>query len=121
MFRALLPLAFVSTTLTCPGLTVHVAPDGDDANPGTADQPVRTLEEARDRVRAEARQGGHRAVLRGGIHTRLVSFKLDPADSGLPDAPNVYESWPGETAVLVGGITVPPDALQSARNTLLFD
>ena len=34
------------------GLRLHVAPDGSDQNPGTADKPFATLEKARDALRA---------------------------------------------------------------------
>jgi hypothetical protein len=36
---------------------IYVAPNGNDSNPGTKDQPFGTLERARDEVRALIRHG----------------------------------------------------------------
>ena len=53
-----LALTFLLITITLgaeanppEGTTVHVATDGDDRNPGTADRPLATLAAARDLVR----------------------------------------------------------------------
>jgi hypothetical protein len=86
----------------------YVAPDGSDSNSGGMDDPFRTLEAARDAIRALKQQGGLPAggvtvYLRGGTYSRSESFKLTEEDSGTADAPIVYRSYPGETARLSGG------------------
>lgn len=74
---------------------VIISPDGSDSNPGTIDQPVQTLEQARAILRM---QGGGTAWLRGGEYYRTTSFVLGP-----PDSSTIWRSWPGEEAYLIGG------------------
>lgn len=63
----------------------HVAPDGDDANPGTKDRPFATLERARTAAREQERSGDDYATIRlaPGIHRRTKPFLLDSRDSRL--------------------------------------
>ena len=74
------------------GTTVHVATDGDDRNPGTADRPLATLAAARDRVRTEkaSRGGPITVVVRGGTYYLPETLALTPEDSGSATAPIVY-------------------------------
>jgi len=95
----------------------HVAPDGDDDNPGTREKPFATPEAARDAIRrlkrrkgASALRGGATVYLCGGIYERTGTFKLEKRDSGTPDAPIVYRSRRGETARFVGGRKIPGEA-----------
>lgn len=89
-----------------------LAPDGDDANPGTAAQPFRTLERARDALRERRRDGplpdgGVAIVLKGGVYPRLEgSFTLSAEDSGTATAPVVYRAAPGQRPVLRAGHAV---------------
>jgi len=81
-----------------------VATDGDDANPGTPEQPFATLHRARDAARA-ARAEQARTVtiqVRGGTHYLAEPLVLSPEDSGTPDAPIRYEAAPGEQPTLSG-------------------
>lgn len=86
-----------------------VAPDGDDANPGTATRPFRTLERARDAVRERRKQGplpagGVAIVLKDGVYPRLTgSFALSAEDSGTTAAPVVYCAAPGAHPILRAG------------------
>jgi len=89
----------------------YVAPDGDDAAPGTRERPFKTLERARDTVRAlkaagPLPPGGIAVVLRGGVYRRTTSFTLGPEDSGTKSAPILYCAAPGERVILRGGRTV---------------
>lgn len=82
----------------------HVATDGNDANPGTEAKPFASLEAARDAVRKLAhREQPVRVWIRGGLYQRDRGFELGARDAGTPDAPTIYESYPGEVARLVGG------------------
>ncbi len=89
-----------------------IAPSGNDANPGTREQPFATLEAARDAVRTLRNihglpPGGVVVNLRGGVYLRDKTFNLTAEDSGTTEAPIVYRSAPGERAVLNGGIALP--------------
>jgi hypothetical protein len=86
-----------------------VAPDGDDANPGTAAAPLATLERARDAVRALRAQAPRRDVcvlLRGGTYRigRTVVFSME--DSVAAGYSTTYAAWPGETPVLSSGVPI---------------
>ncbi|MFP4173243.1 MAG: hypothetical protein ACLFV4_10065, partial [Candidatus Hydrogenedentota bacterium] len=43
-------------------VTVHVAPGGDDAHPGTADQPLETIQAAQEAVRALLAEDNAQAI-----------------------------------------------------------
>lgn len=86
-----------------------VATDGADSNPGTVDAPFRTLEAARNAIRAAKTPEGSHVLLREGTYTRSKCFALTAQDSGTAEAPIVYTSWPGESATLLAGKAVPAD------------
>ncbi|GAA3455688.1 ricin-type beta-trefoil lectin domain protein [Dactylosporangium matsuzakiense] len=88
--------------------TYYVAPDGDDANPGTITAPLRTVQRARDVVRTvNANMSGDIAVyLRGGTYPVSATVEFGPADSGTNGHRIVYAAYPGETPVLSGGVPV---------------
>jgi len=86
---------------------LHVATNGDDANPGTEAKPFATLARARDEIRG-LRQGGplREAVtvrVRGGTYCLGQTLKLGPEDSGTPDFPVVYAARAGERPIVIGG------------------
>jgi hypothetical protein len=95
--------------LPAPALELFVAPDGDDANKGTRDQPFATLERAREAIRTlktarGTRKPGSLVVnLRGGEYARGRTFTLTSEDSGTATAPVIYRAVPGEQPVLSGG------------------
>ena len=84
-----------------------VAPQGNDANPGTREKPFATLEKARDAIRA-LKAGG---ALPGPVGVSLLpgeypmerTFELTAADSGTEAAPIVYRADKKGAAVLYGG------------------
>jgi len=91
--------------------TFHVAPAGDDANPGTKARPFATPARAMEAVRAAraAMVRGETAVapvtvlLHGGAYELRGPLVFTPADSGSAGAPVTWASAPGERAVLSGG------------------
>ena len=85
----------------------HVAPNGNDANPGTAEKPFATLEKARDARRG---QGGGTVWLDAGTYSQDKMFLLGPEDSGTPDAPVVYRAKEGADVRISGGRTIPVSA-----------
>src|SRR5215217_3159026 len=86
-------------------LRLHVALDGNDTWPGTQDRPLRTLHEARDRVRQGKREqsGPITVLLHGGTHELSTTLELSSADSGTEFAPVTYLAAPGELVTISGG------------------
>ena len=85
------------------GETFYVAPDGNDANPGTEAKPFLTLAKSRDAIRAYRKTnplpaGGITVYLREGEYNLGETFILTPQDSGEEGKPVVYRSYPKETA-----------------------
>ncbi|MBO4269891.1 RICIN domain-containing protein [Microbispora triticiradicis] len=88
--------------------TYYVAPDGNDANPGTIASPFRTLQRARDVVRTvNANMSGDIYVyLRGGNYPVGSTIDFTPADSGTNGYRVIYAAYQNETPVLNGGVQV---------------
>ena len=79
----------------------YVAPTGNDANPGTIDQPWRTIQKA-----AQTLLAGETVYIRAGTYQERVL----PQHSGSPGNEITYAAYPGETATIDGtGITLPDD------------
>ena len=79
----------------------YVAPNGNDANPGTLAQPWRTIQHAADTLTA-----GDTVYIRAGTYPERVI----PQHSGSAGQPITYAAYPGETVTLDGtGITLPDD------------
>ena len=87
-----------------PGRVLHVAPDGNDTNPGTRTKPFATVNRALAANReAGAAQGGTVIELAAGRYPLTETIKLTDADSGKPYAPlSIRAATPG-TAVISGG------------------
>lgn len=87
----------ILTTATACSAAIHVSPGGDDANPGTSERPLATIQRA---VALSRGTGDRNIVLRGGWYLD-VAVTLTAEDSGL-----TIESAPGEKAHLFGGIPI---------------
>ena len=94
--RALAPIATL-LTLALGAAEIHVAPTGDDSNPGTALAPVATLQTARDLAREVPTGQPRRLVLHDGSYPN-ARLLLGPEDSGLQ-----IEAAPGARPRLLGG------------------
>ncbi len=70
----------------------HVSTDGDDANPGTAERPIKTIGRASRMLKA-----GDRCIISGGIYRETV---VPP--SGSATAPVIYRARPGEQVIISG-------------------
>lgn len=97
---------------TPPGGSFHVSPTGSDTNPGTRDQPFRTLERAKAAVRAQKAEGlpsgGLTVWIHGGIHERSAPLLLEAADSGLSaEQPIRWSGFSGSEARISGGKVIP--------------
>ncbi|NMC21558.1 MAG: hypothetical protein GYA33_14205, partial [Thermogutta sp.] len=98
-------------TLPRPTTRLYVAPDGNDASPGTADRPLATLEGARDAVRrlktgSGLPEGGVAVVIRGGLYPRTTAWELEEQDSGEEGRPVIYQAAEGEKPVFTGGVVL---------------
>ena len=71
----------------------YVAPNGDDANPGTEAQPWRTIQKAADTLVA-----GDTVYVRAGTYAERVV----PRNSGAEDSAITYTAYPGETVTIDG-------------------
>jgi hypothetical protein len=109
-------LAPLSASSRRQGADLYVAPNGDDRwsgrlaapNPAHTDGPFRTLERARDTIRAwkgsdRLPRKGVIVALRGGVYALAHPFTLAFEDSGTADAPIRYQAYSGEEVRLVGG------------------
>ncbi|MHC4180716.1 MAG: hypothetical protein ACYSWU_24720, partial [Planctomycetota bacterium] len=106
-------LCLVIIAIDCtPGFAfeLHVAPEGDDGNPGTKERPLATLHRARDVLRMQRRESGKSrdepviVYLRGGTHYLARPLVLTPEDSGSPKAPLTFAACDGETPVVSGAV-----------------
>ena len=89
------------------GVSLFVAVDGNDGNPGTKEKPFATLERARDEIRRlkkdKASASPVAVNLRAGTYFLGRTFKLSAEDSGAAGAPVVYRGYGNERPVLIGG------------------
>ncbi|MEV8436012.1 RICIN domain-containing protein [Actinosynnema sp. NPDC051121] len=88
--------------------TYYVAPDGNDANPGTITAPFRTVQRARDVVRTVNgnMSGDIYVYLRGGNYPITGTVEFTPGDSGTNGYRVFYSAYQNETPVLNGGVQV---------------
>jgi len=105
------PLSSASSPTSSSIVEFTIAPNGNDNNPGTKDQPFASLERARDAVR-QLTQSGHfpsggvNIWLRGGVYTLSQPLKLSAQDSGKLGASVVYRAYDQEKPILTGGRTI---------------
>ena len=102
----------------------YVSPNGNDrwsgttavANMARTDGPFASFQRARYAVRKSIASGLRASVLiRNGIYRFDSTFALGAKDSGRPERPVLWSTYPGETATCSGGITV--GKFQPVRNT----
>jgi hypothetical protein len=84
---------------------IYVSPDGDDGNPGTLDQPLKTIAKARDLVRTKnsAMTADVIVYLRGGTYQQTSTLTFGNADSGTGGFYVKYMAYPGERPLITGG------------------
>jgi hypothetical protein len=95
------------------GTVFHVAPEGNDTNPGTRGQPFATLERAREAVQRAGPVKPRKVIVHGGSYELRTTFRLDQQDSGRAKRRVTWQAAPGESVRLVGGTLVPQSAWQS--------
>jgi len=92
-----------------PSITLHVSTSGDDGNAGTREQPLATLQGARDAIRRLRSQqglpaGGATVLIHEGTYAIRETLELTGEDSGTPASPIVYRSVENERPVFTGGV-----------------
>jgi len=75
------------------GAVFHVAPDGDDANPGTNEEPFKTISKA-----ASVAAAGDTVKIRTGVYREAVRI----TQSGTPDRRIRFEAAPASNVVVTG-------------------
>ena len=87
---------------------LYVAPNGNDADPGTEARPFATLDRARQAVRQlnRNRSGDLVVALRGGTYRVGRTVVFQEGDSGTGGHDIIYEACPGERPVLSGGRSI---------------
>lgn len=88
--------------MPCAAADFYVAPNGNDANPGTIAQPFATLQAARNAARILGTNSTRNIIVRGGSYYNvavLLQNEMGADDSGL-----TIQGYPGETAKLYGGM-----------------
>ena len=96
----------------------RVAPGGSDSASGGSNAPFRTLERARDAVRADPLRGRCAVVVSvRGEHRLDRPLMLDSRDSGTPVHEVTWRADPGESAIISGAVRVSNWSLHdSAKN-----
>ena len=95
--------------LLLPGLlganaTIHVSPDGDDANPGDAARPLRSPGAAVEMARTMEPGKPREIVIAGGVYPLEAPVVFTSDDSGTEQFPLIVRSEKEGAAVLSGGI-----------------
>ena len=106
-------------------IELYVAPNGSDADPGTRESPLESLEGAREAIR-KLRQagvaGGPVTVwIRGGVYYRTRTFALTKDDSGSREGPVTYRACENEEVRLQGGRGIDPDWCQPVTDRAVLD
>ncbi len=84
----------------------HVAPNGNDTNPGTEAAPFASIAAARDAVRKRVGAGLKKDVkvlIAEGVYELPETLTFTPDDSGTADHSITYEAQPGKKVVISGG------------------
>ncbi|WP_010243045.1 carbohydrate-binding protein [Acetivibrio cellulolyticus] len=99
---------FIPTVEAATQATYYVSPTGSDSNPGTLNEPFKTITKARDVVRTinSDMTGDICVFLRGGTYNITDTITFDPQDSGTNGYRIYYQSYQDETPVLNGATKV---------------
>ena len=100
--------------------TIYVAPNGDDANPGTMARPLLTISHARDLVRTmtASMTSDITVYLRGGTYPATSTLTFSNVDSGQNGFYVKYLAYPGERPLITGGQPIKGWKLTDAANNI---
>ena len=104
--RALLAALALVPAVLCAATDIHLAPSGNDANPGTAAQPLQTPQGAQARVRTLIQAGLSdpvQVIFASGTYVMAAPLELRAEDSGTAASPITWRAAPGAEVVVSGG------------------
>ena len=100
---------------------VYVCPGGNDKNPGTLSAPFKTIEAARDHVRALSKSdrfsGGLNVIIKSGDYIVPAGLKFNKLDSGTPSCPVSYIAERGAKVNLIAGKLLNSELLKPLNKT----
>ncbi len=100
-------MVFVLTPSVLADISLYVAPNGNDSNPGTIESPFKTITRAQKAVRdikkAKAPTESITVFLRDGRYRIDKLLVFTPKDSGAEKFPITWRSYQKEKAVISGG------------------
>jgi Right handed beta helix region/Fibronectin type III domain len=120
-FAAVCSVALLTTLLAATrAADIYVSPTGNDANLGTIDQPLRTLEHARDLARAQSKEMATDLTihLAAGVYQLSQPLVLTANDSGQNGHDIIYAALPDQHPIISGGIPVTGWKLVDANKNL---
>lgn len=89
---------------------VYVSPSGNDLNPGTKDEPLATLNGARDKVRelraSDRIDGPFEVIALEGEYFMFQPLTLSVADGGTERSPLVFKAEEGKKVIFSGGVKI---------------
>jgi hypothetical protein len=94
-------------------VTIFLAPNGNDNNPGTADQPVATPAKAQQLARAQTAGNDVVVQVAGGTYRLSAPLVFTTADSGV-----TWRAGAGQTPVLSGGSQVTGWTVQDSGQNI---
>lgn len=116
--RLTLAAAFLCASTAMAQVTVHVAPAGDDRNPGTQAKPVRSLERAQALVRASNGKDDVTVLLAGGTYNLTKPLIFRRADGGLNGKTVEWRAAEGAKPVISSGIEIGGFALHDEKERI---
>ena len=99
---------------------LYVSPTGDDSNPGTLAEPLKTIAKARDLVRTMngAMTTDITVYLRGGTYPQTSSLTFANADSGSGGFYVKYMAYNNERPLITGGQPIKGWKVSDATNNI---
>ena len=103
---------FLLVALAGNAADIYVSPNGSDANSGSKEKPLATVQaairKARNlrRLNDESIRDGIHIILSGGMYSVLETIVLRPEDSGTRESPTFIEAAPNEQPILSGGVMI---------------
>ncbi len=105
-------------------VTYYVSSEGSDANDGSLENPFRTIQKARDTIRAlEGYRpvGGITVNIMGGTYDVSETIAFTEEDSGTEESPIVYQAYNNETVTFTGGMTLDSSKIEKVTDEDVLD